>query len=53
MKKRAVCRVPVQIYGPEAGLYRAGDILEGERAAAVLSAYPEYFAPVKPAKEKE
>jgi hypothetical protein len=54
MKKRAVCRMPVELYDSDLrGYYKAGDVLDGEKAAAVLDRYPMYFAPATPAKEEK
>jgi hypothetical protein len=50
--KKAVCNRPVQLYDEElAGLYQAGQVLEGEKAALAIERYPDYFAPVQPAKK--
>ena len=52
MKPKAICVVPVQLYDPElTGRYAAGQVLEGDRALAVLDRYPDYFRPAEPVKK--
>jgi hypothetical protein len=51
MKQKAVCIMPVQLYGELAGLYDTGQVLEGERAALALERHPDYFRPAEPVKK--
>ncbi|GMU21151.1 MAG: hypothetical protein KJZ84_23960 [Bryobacteraceae bacterium] len=55
---KAICSVPVQIYDEGlAGVYRAGQVIDGAAARRLAERYPEYFRavekPSKPAKAGE
>lgn len=55
---KAICQLPVQIYDEGlAGVYKAGQVVEGAAARRLAECYPDYFRavekPSRPAKAGE